>query len=246
MSKIIVVVICLAGLADAAQAQTATQQVTTRQGWDIAVYPILVWAPVNIGIDVNIPPTGGDGGATADILESRFDGAFFGGVNAANGKWRIEGYGIWAAFGGDRPPTPLLTVDIDLIYGHGRLGRRIAPDLFVTGGVRRIAFNYDITLGDLGTFSRKPGVWDPVIGIGWHRIRQKLEWHASFDGGGFGVGADVDIGAGFRIDWKPIPHFGVAVGYDFLYLKLSDDVRSRTLTVKMSFHGPTVGIGFYF
>ena len=28
---------------------------------------------------------------------SRFDGAFFGGVAASNGPWRIEGYALWAS-----------------------------------------------------------------------------------------------------------------------------------------------------
>ena len=210
------------------------------------MYPILVWAPTDISVDVNIPPSGGSGGGSADILESRFDGAFFGGVNATNGAWRIEGYGIWAAFGGDRPPSPLLTVDVDIIYGTGKVGRRIAPNFYVTGGVRRVAVDYDITLGDVGTFSRKPGVWDPLVGIGWHRVGPKVEWHVSFDGGGFGAGADVDLGASVRIDWKPIPHFGFAVGYDLLYLKLSDTVLNRKLTLKTTFQGPTVGIGFYF
>jgi hypothetical protein len=245
ISRILVAVMCVIGFAATARAQTVTVPAGSR-GWDFAVYPILVWVPIDIRIDVNIPPSGGDGGGTADILDSRFDGAFFGGVNATNGTWRIEGYGIWAAFGGDRPPDPLLKVDFDVIYGYGKLGRRIAPDLYITGGVRRVAFKYDITFGNLGSFSRKPGVWDPMVGIGWHRVGPKLEWHASFDGGGFGAGADVDLGASLRTDLKPVRHFGIALGYDLLYLKLSDSVAGRTLTVKTTFHGPTVGIGFYF
>jgi hypothetical protein len=73
-----------------------------------------------------------------------------------------------------------------------------------------------------------------------------VEWHASFDGGGFGVGADVDLGAGVRIDWKPVRHFGFAVGYNFLYLKVTDEGPRRTVIVKPTIHGPAVGIGFYF
>ena len=245
ISRILLAVMCVIGVAAVARAQTVTVPASQR-GWDFAVYPILAWVPIDIRIDVNIPPSGGDGGSTADILESRFDGAFFGGVNATNGPWRIEGYGIWAAFGGDRPPDPRLTVDFDVIYGYGKFGRRIAPDLYITAGVRRVAFKYDITIGTLGSFSGKPGLWDPTIGIGWHRAGPTLEWHASFDGGGFGVGADVDLGASFRIDWKMARHFGIAFGYDLLYLKLADSVRGRELTVAATFHGPTIGIGLYF
>src|SRR4029077_2135508 len=90
---------------------------------------------------------------------------------------------------------PFLVVDLDLIYGSAKLGRRVAPDLYVNGGVRRLALHYDITLGDLPRFSRKPGVWDPIVGIGWHRVRPKVEWHAAFEGGGFGGGGDRDLGA---------------------------------------------------
>jgi hypothetical protein len=73
-----------------------------------------------------------------------------------------------------------------------------------------------------------------------------VEWHASFDGGGFGVGAVVDLGAEFRVDWKPARHFGLTAGYNVLYLKLSDTVAGRDLTVKPTLHGPAIGVGLYF
>jgi hypothetical protein len=73
-----------------------------------------------------------------------------------------------------------------------------------------------------------------------------FEWHATFEGGGFGVGADVDLGATFRLDWKPVRHFGLAAGYNFLYLKVSDSRAGRTVIVKPTVHGPAVGFGLYF
>jgi hypothetical protein len=235
--------LCVVGLGQVAHAQNVAG---TDDGWHVAVYPVLVWVPLGIEIDVDVPPINGGGGGSGEIIDSRFDGAFFGGVTAFNGVWRIEGYGIWAGVGGDRLERPFLTVDLNLIYGAAKLGRRIAPDLYVTGGVRRFAFDYDITLGDLPQLSRKPGIWDPVVGIGWHREGPKGEWHASFEGGGFGVGADVDLGAEFRVDWKPVRHFGFTAGYNLLHLKVTDDVVGRTVTVKPTLHGPTVGIGLYF
>jgi hypothetical protein len=236
--------ICLVGLAAAADAQTASSPAD--DGWHVAVYPVLVSVPVSIGIDVDVPPSDGEGGESGEIIDSRFDGAFFGGFNVSNGVWRVEGYGIWAAFGGDRPERPFLAVDVDVVYGDVRLGRRIAPDLFVTGGVRRIAFKYDIQIADLPNLSRKPGLWDPLVGIGWHREGPKLEWHAAFEGGGFGVGAEVDLGAVVRVDWKPVRHFGLAAGYNFLYLKVEDTVLRRTVVVEPMVHGPMVGFGVYF
>lgn len=210
------------------------------------MYPVLAWVPLDIDIDVNIPPFNGDAGGSGQILDSRFDGAFFGGVTASNGTWRAEGYGLWASFGGDRPSRPFMDVDLDLVYGYANIGRRVAPDLFATAGIRRLALNYDITLADLPTLSRKPGVWDPVIGIGWHRVRPRVEWHASFEGGGFGVGSDVDLAAMGRVDWKPVRHFGLTAGYNYLYLKVTDSVASRTAVLKLQANGPTVGFGLYF
>jgi hypothetical protein len=237
---------CLVVSGATARAQSAAPGAGANAGWRVAVYPVLVWMPVGIQIDVDVPPSGGSGGEAGQILESRFDGAFFVGVNATNGAWHIEGYAIWAAFGGDRPERPFLVVDMDLIYGDGRLGRRVAPDFYVTAGVRRLALKYDITLGDLPRFSRKPGVWDPMVGVAWHREGPKVEWHATFEGGGFGVGADVDLGATFRVDWKPLRHFGLSAGYNVVYLKLSDSVAGRTVILKPTVHGPSVGFGLYF
>lgn len=247
MIRIVVCSICLLALPLVARAQNVSSTPAPGNDWHVTVYPVLAWVPIDIKLDVNVPPIeGGGGGQSGDILDSRFDGAFFGGVAASNGVWRLDGYGLWAGFGGDRPERPHLTVDVDLIYGSARVGRRIAPDLFVTGGVRRVAVDYDVLLGDLPRLARKPGVWDPIVGIGWHRVRPAVEWHATFDGGGFGAGSDVDLAASVSVDWKPIPHFGLTGGYNILFLKITDSVASRDLTLKMTLHGPTVGIGLYF
>jgi hypothetical protein len=237
--------LCVVMVQGAALAQGAAAA-PPQHGWDVGVYPVLVWVPLGIGIDVDIPPFGGDSGGVGDIVDSRFDGAFLGGVTASNGTWRIEGDAIWYGIGGDRIERPLLTVDLNLIYGHANLGRRIAPGLFLTGGVRRLALDYDIKLGDLPKVSQRPGVWDPLVGIGWHRPGPKVEWHASFEGGGFGVGTDVDLSGTVRVDWKPVRHFGFTGGYNFLYLKVTDTVLGRTVIVQPTVHGPVVGIGFYF
>ena len=120
----------------------------------------LAWVPISINIDVNVPPIDGGGGSGPEfggkIAESRFDGAFFGGVSATNGNWRIDADCLWAAVGGDRAELPVLRVDVDAIYGHGSLGRRVAPDVYVTGGIRRMATKYEIEL-DGREFERKPG-----------------------------------------------------------------------------------------
>ena len=234
-----VVVVCAVLCSRAAAAQTTDE-------WRVAVYPVLGWVPFGIGIDVEVPPGDGGGGGVGDIVDGRFDGAFLGGFSASKGRFRVDADLVWAAVGGDRIDLPRLTVDADLIYGHGMVGVMLAPDWYVAGGVRRLALKYDIRFGDQNTFERDPGVWDPLIGIGWHRNGDKVDWHATFEGGGFGAGSDVDLGATVRLDWRLLSHFGLTAGYNFLYFKVTDTVRERAFTVKQTLHGPLLGIGFYF
>ena len=243
-----VVLASLIGFAQSARAQGSPQASPPGKDWKINLYPVLVWLPLTIDINVDVPPPSGGGGdgETGQILDGRFDGAFFAGASASNGVWRIEGYGLWAAVGGDRPENPFLVVDVDLLYGDAKFGRRVAPDLFIMGGVRRLAFDYDVTLGQLPRLSRKPGFWDPIVGVGWHRVGPRVEWHASVDGGGFGVGSEIDIGASVRVEWKPLRVFGFSAGYNYLYLKVEDTVAGREITLKPTFHGPIAGLGFYF
>jgi hypothetical protein len=231
-------------MALSASAQTqATTSSGSDGGWKVTIYPILVWVPLGIDIDVTVPPGDGGGGK---IIDGRFDGAFLGGFSVSQGYWRIDADGLWAAVGGDRPDNPKLTVDVDVIYAHATGGVRVYKDLYVTGGVRRYALKYDIKLAGYPDFQRNPGLWDPLIGLGWHHAGEKLEVHATFDGGGFGVGADVDISTTLRLDWKPVRHFGLTGGYSVLYFKASDTKLGRTFTFKQTLHGPMVGIGLYF
>jgi len=240
-------VVVLLANASGAAAQTQSSSSSSDSGVTVTIYPVLAWVPTSIDIDVDLPPLdGGGGGGGGEIIDSTLDGAFLGGFAVSGGRWRVDGDGLWAGFGGDRPDLPVLKVDVDAIYFHVTGGVRVVKDLYLTTGVRRLALKYNVKLGDRPEFERKPGVWDPLIGVGWHRAGRKLEVHATFEGGGFGVGTDVELGGTFRLDWKPVTHFGLTGGYNYLYFKLSDEVRSRTFTAKQTLHGPVVGFGLYF
>ncbi len=214
--------------------------------WKVVVYPIYAWVPLGLDIDVSVPPLPGGGGGRGEIVDGRFDGAYFGGLSVAGGPFRIDADGLWAAVGGDRPESPVLHVDVDAIYFHVAGGLRVVNDFYVTAGVRRLALKYNIRIADQPDFERKPGVWDPLVGLAWHRVGEKLELHVIAEGGGFGVGADAEVSAGLRLDWKPFRHFGFTGGYEFLYFKLSNTLDGREFTVKQTMHGPAVGIGIYF
>jgi hypothetical protein len=219
---------------------------TTADGWNVGVYPVFAWIPSGIDIEVELPPDGG--GDLGSIAESRFDGAYLGGFYASKGWFRADADMVWAGVGGDRLDRPEFSVDLDLIYFHATGGVRLVPGLYATAGVRRIALKYDIRVLDYPNFERKPGIWDPVVGLGYHLEGEgrPIEIHATFEAGGFGVGADEEYGVMARIDWKPFRHFGLTAGYNFLHVKLTDTLLDRELKVRQSVHGPIVGIGLYF
>ena len=240
-------------MASAAAAQTTPPPPveSSDAGWHVAVYPVFAWIPLGIHINVGVPPFdggGGGGGGSGSTLTGRFDGVFLGRLGVTHGPWRGDVDGMWAAVGGDRPDRPKLTVDVDVYYGYASGGRRIFKEFWLTGGVRRLAMKYDIKINDDPTFSRKPGLWDPLIGAGWHHLGKSVDLHATFDGGGFGVGTDVDVSACFRMDKRFVTHFGMTFGYNVIYFrfKQTETPGDRTFAVKQTMHGPIFGIGFYF
>jgi len=238
----------LTAFAGSAGAQTTGTAGSQDRDWKFTIYPVLAWVPTHIAIDVNVPPIGNGGGNSEHgaIIDSRFDGAYLGGFSATNSVWRIDADGLWAGVGGDRAERPRLVVDADLTYLHISGGRALFKGFYVTAGLRRMAIDYEIHIADRPTFTRKPGVWDPLIGAGWHQEGRHFEAHAVAEGGGFGVGADSDFGATFRLDWKPVSHFGVTGGYSLLKFKVSEDIGNSTFIAKETLHGPVVGIGLYF
>ena len=218
-----------------------------QNGWDVSVYPVLVWVPLGIDINVDVPPFEGGGGGVGDIVDGRFDGAYLGGVAATNGKIRIDADGIWAAVGGDRIDRPIFSVDVDLIYFHGSVGYALVPNLYATAGVRRFAVDYSIKFAEQREFSRKPGFWDPLVGLAYHRLGNVFDVHGVFETGGFGVGSDIETNASLRFDFKLARHFGLTAGYNLLYFKMTDDDDSiRPFEVKQTLHGPVFGFGLYF
>ena len=229
------------------QDQTATASNNTK----VSVYPILVWVPAFTATTV-VPafpdaPDGPDLPGGSGSTSASFNGAYLAGVSIEKAIWRVDGDGIWAAMGTTRD-RPLLNIDLDIIYGHFSGGVKIYKDLYVTGGVRRVALKYDIQLeGRPQHFVRKPGIWDPLVGLGWHgELGSRWTFHVIGEGGGFGAGADVDLSGGVRADLKIAKHVGLTFGYSVLYLKLSDTVLERTFEVKQTLHGPVFGLGLYF
>ncbi len=177
-------------------------------------------------------------------MNSHFDGAFLAGFSATNGVWRVDADGMWAAVGGDRvPEVPNLSVDLDVIYGHGSVGRRIAPDFFVTGGIRRIAVKYDVTFGTRAPFeqqARRVGsarrrrmasraqACRLARRVRGRRIRRRQRRRSQRD-----------VQGGLEADDRTSAFTG---GYSWLYFKVSQDVANQTFVAKQTLSGPIIGI----
>jgi len=227
--------------------QTAGTPAEKPYGWHIAIYPVLAWAPV-FGASVTLPPlpsqpiaTPGPSGSTSGSL----NGAYFGGARIEKGKWSADVLFMWAALSAQHK-NPLVDVKLDFVFGNAMAGREILPNLYVEGGVRRLALDLHATVESSGA-SRSPGYWDPLIGLTYRRQLGK-KWRIVIhgDGGGFGVGSDVDVTATGRAEWQFARHFGIAMGYGGMHFSESNTVHGRTLTIRPTLHGPIFGFGVFF
>jgi hypothetical protein len=148
-------------------------------------------------------------------------------------------------------------VDADVYFFIGRGGIRLFDGLYATAGVRRISLDLAaaLTLPTIGTTlegDASPGFWDPLVGVDWRKnLGTRLRLVADFQGGGFGVGTDVDLSADAYLDWHFARHFDLRLGYSMFYYKATiADVHigsfQRTLVSTQTLHSPTIGLGIVF
>jgi hypothetical protein len=222
--------------------------------WNVEIYPLFVWAPF-MGANATLPQfpnlpnlpdvPGGTPGPSGNVSSS-FNGAAFAQFRIEKSKWAVEPNLLWAGVSAETA-SPKAKIKTDVIYGQAMGGREVLPDLWLEGGVRRLALNVGVTLLDFPEVSRKPGLWDPLVGVSYRKPfgkKWRLDLHA--DGGGFGVGSDVDIAVTGRLDWRFAKHFGTTFGWGLLHLKISDAIARRNLTVDQTLNGPILGFGIFF
>jgi hypothetical protein len=204
------------------------------------------WVPI-FGASVTLPSapsqpiaTPGPSGSTSSSL----NGAFFGGARFEKGKWSADGLFMWTALSAQRK-NPLVDVNLDFVFGNAMAGREMLPNLYVEGGVRRLALDIHATV-ESSSASRSPA-FGILIGLTYRRqLGRKWRILIHGDGGGFGVGSDVDVTATGRAEWQFARHFGIAMGYGGMHFSVSDTVNGRTLTISPTLHGPIFGFGIFF
>jgi hypothetical protein len=224
--------------------QTLVQSEERPYGWHTAIYPALAWVPI-FGSSVTLPPTPSNPIAPSGSTSNSFNGAYFGGARFEKGKWSADALFMWAALAGERT-TPHTSTNLDFIFGDAFVGREVLPNLYLEGGFRRLALNINASVGTYSA-SASPGYWDPLLGVTYRRQLGK-KWRVLIhgDGGGFGVGSDVDIAATGRAEWQFARHFGLTMGYGGMHFSDSTTVPGGKLTISPTMHGPILGFGIYF
>ena len=245
------------------EAADEQQQTSSGKGVEVTLYPLLVRAPI-FGATVNLPsvpslpgtPGGDESGAASGSTDVALNSAYMAGILVESSRWFGEVYGLWAALSANRS-TPRVNVDSDTYILNAMVGVRLFGGIAATGGVRAVRTKIDATLtlpalGRTVEGTTKPTLWDPMIGVDWKgSAGNRLIFNADFQGGGFGVGTDVDLSGDARVRWRPIRHMEIRFGYSVVHFKetvadVNIGALRRTLVVKQTLHGPEIGFGIVF
>jgi len=260
MTRIAGVLACTAAILLAAAPSALAQGKKIK----VTIRPLLVQAPI-FGASVDLPrlpsapgtPGGGDDGSeVSGSTDVSLNAAYMAGFELQADRWFAEVNGLWADLSANRT-TPRVNIATNTNLFNARGGVRLFGGVGATVGVRYVKVDIDATL-DLpavgksihGTTTRT--LWDPLIGLDWRQdAGGHLTFGANVQGGGFGVGTDVDVSSQATVDWRVAGPFTIRVGYGLQYYKMTlADVSigsfQRTLVSKQTLHGPTIGIGFVF
>jgi len=222
--------------------------------WQFALYPVLGWAPLfRANTDFSVPsfPGGGSGSGSTNWS---INGAALFGADIVKSGWVFEAEGMWASVSAARQ-NPYVNIGTNADYADLFIGHKVWKDISVLAGFRRMAVDMSATVTDFPTVSRKPGVWDPLIALDWRRrFGRKLFVQIRLDGGGFGVGSDVDVDGEARVEWRFAKHFGILGGYEALHYQISGTLGrgvaglglQHPWQLRQTFNGPLMGFGIYF
>jgi len=218
--------------------------------WKFILYPAYVWVPF-FSTSMTLPeipsPPGGGGPVTPHGTTSgSFDGAAFAGAEIDKSKWSGVVTFLYAGLSATKT-VPKARLSMDFYYGQAMLEREVYKGLHFGGGFRRMALDLTATVGSYPSVGRSPGFWDPLLSATYRKqFSKKWRVNGHMDGGGFGVGSDVDIGASASADWRFAKHFGISMGGAYLYFENTNTVLRKSLTIKPKMYGPTFGFGIYF
>jgi hypothetical protein len=223
----------------------------------VVIYPLLVQTPL-FGAEIDLPALpGGGGGESGDVSGSTdvsLNTAYLVGVLVETHRMFVEASGTWADVSAERQ-APHVAVSTDVRLFEVRGGVRVFKGISATGGVHHVSMDLDVTLdvpslGETVEGKAQPGYWDPMIGVDWRRQYGRWDFQAGFEGGGFGVGTEVDLSGTARVDYR-IGWFDMRFGYSVSHLEATvPNVNigsfQRELRINQTLHGPNFGIGIAF
>jgi len=223
---------------------------SSNDGWTTTIYPIYLWAPL-FGADVKLPERPSCTGCPDTIrpgghVDSSFNGAAFFGARVDHRRFMAEADLLWAGMEASAE-RPVLTLKVNTILGGARAGFALAPNLYVTGGVRRFALDLSARALDFDEVDWKPGVWEPTIGGSYKpKLSKSLRLFLSGDYGGIGSDEHSTATLTGRLEWQPAAHFSLTVGYGYLRLRAEGTLVNKPIELKQTLHGPIIGIGIPF
>lgn len=226
----------------------------------VTLYPLLLRAPI-MGASLKLPsvtpPDGGGGGEeVSGSTDFSLNHAWMAGATVGSDRWFAEMFGLYAALSASRA-TPFVAIDSNTYFFNGRAGVRLFGGVSATAGFRRVSADLHATLtrpsdGTSLEGRAKPALWDPLIGIDWHgQTGSRVRLSANLQGGGFGVGTDLDVSAEAYANWRLLRHVELRAGYTVLHYKttiahVTVGPLDRTLISRQTLHGPEIGIGIPF
>jgi hypothetical protein len=224
-------------------------------GWRTVIYPIHGWLPV-FGADVRLPeqpsPPGSGGGGGGGITipsaktSNNFDGAALAGFRVERWRVSLEGEFLWAGMSGS-VELPRFNLDLDTVSYRLMGGFRIAPALYVDGGVRRFAVNMTASILDFPEVTWDPGIWEPVVGVTFRpQLTRSIRLFTQADFGGTGDDANRSASVTGEVEWKVVKHLSLGGGYGLLYLRADGTIQSKPVHFSQTLHGPILSIGLPF
>ncbi len=224
----------------------------------VRLYPVLVQAPI-YGATVDVPSIPGGGGGSegeSATTQSSINSAYLGGIELYVHRAFGEVDLLWAKPSASSDATPRIGVDTTLWAWTFKGGFRLFKGFGVTGGARRLSLDLNTTLqfpqsGVTLQGQNSRVTWNPFLGADWRgELNRKwlVDMSADF---GVATGNDASTRLRARVDWQPIPHFAIRLGYQYLRLKVSTDTFvlggvPRSLSTTQNMHGPELGFGFVF
>jgi hypothetical protein len=226
------------------------------KGTQVFIYPILVQAPL-YGASINVPSFPGGGGGSEGgkgTTEWSLNAAYMGGIEVQS-RLFAEVSGLWTKPSATHDSTPRLSVDSEIWAMTLKGGYRIYKGLGITAGARVISLDLDATIefpqsGVTLSGNSTHRIWNPIVGADW-RGNLSRKWIMTLSGD-FGGDSDGDSHQRLRgrVDWLPIPHLAIRLGYQAL--RLSIDRTSTLGGVQRKFgavqntYGPEFGLGIVF